>query len=369
MQLRSIPDDLLLPLNGLIRHPKIGHEVPSEEAYDTLIPSLQLYLSRNQLRSLPGTIWNLENLGVLSLRINKLTEISPAISNLKNLKELNLAGNRLRWLPWELLQLVPPRGNLTRLSVTPNPFVKGLRAYNSLELPAEPEKMQQLVNELRTELEEDAFESADQKEQLLWSLKLHDSLLHKMQEHADNPDRSKDNGPPQVQYKPPSWKREPVFIASTSVARMEFDGRLQSGSPAQPSSTTYEQTSFPVPCVGHTPAADLPASSSRVPSLFELSLRSAAKAVANTDVLRDLLPIDTPAPVLAALDETSKAQQSGGQQCSVCKKEYILPRAEWIEYWHYVPDSLVCSADDAFLPFLRRACSLGCAASVRGGEI
>ncbi|KAF4310182.1 leucine rich repeat domain protein [Botryosphaeria dothidea] len=369
MQLRSIPDDLLPQLNHLIRPPKIGPEVPSEEAYESFTPSLQLYLPRNQLRTLPGAIWNLENLGVLSLRINKLTEISPAISNLKNLKELNLAGNRLRWLPWELLQLVPPKGNLTRLSVTPNPFVKGLCAYEALELPTDPVKMQQLVNEFKTELEEDDFESVDQKEQFLWSLRLHESMLQKMREHADIPELSEDASTAPVSFKPPLWKQESVFIASTAVARMEFDGRLQSGSPQRPSSTTYETTSFPVPSVGHSPADDLPASSSRVPSLFELSLRSAAKAVPNTEILRDLLPSDTPAPVLDALDEAWRVQQSGGQQCSVCRKEYILPRAEWLEYWHYVPDSLVCSADDAFLPFLRRACSLGCAAAVRGGEI
>ncbi|KAF9640668.1 hypothetical protein BFW01_g12474 [Lasiodiplodia theobromae] len=366
LQLRSIADDLLEPLAHLIRHPKVGAEVPSEEAYEPFTPSLQLYLSSNQLRSLPGALWELENLGVLSLRINKLTELSPAIANLKNLKELNLAGNRLRWLPWELLQLVPPRGNLTRLSVSPNPFVRGLRTYQGFDLPADPVKMQQVVDGMKAALEEDEFEDHDEKQKLVWTLRLHESVLQKMREEANSADGGSS---PQVPFKPPVWKQEPIFIASTSVSRMDFDGRLLSGSPQKPSSTSYDVTSFPVPSVGHTPADDLPTSASRVPSLFELSLRSAARAVPNAELLRDLLPVDTPDPVLRALDDAVKVQQNGGQQCSVCKKEYILPRAEWIEYWHYVPDSLVCSGDDAFLPFLRKACSLGCAASVRGGEI
>ncbi|GME65068.1 leucine rich repeat domain protein [Neofusicoccum parvum] len=368
LQLRSISDDLLLPLSHLIRHPKIGSEVPSEEAYEAFTPSLQLYLSSNSLRSLPGAIWNLENLGVLSLRINKLTEISPGIANLKNLKELNLAGNRLRWLPWELLQLVPPKGNLTRLSVTPNPFIKGLSAYRTTQLCDDPVKMQRSIDDLKAELEGDV-EDADTKEQLVWLLKLHESLLQKMQEHASTPDLSEDVSAPQSPFKPPSWKQEPVFIASTSVTRMDFDGSLERGSPQQPSSTAYEVTTFPVPSVGHAPVDDLPASSTRVPSLFELSLRSAGRAVSHPELLRDLLPLDTPPRVLRGLDETAKVHQNGCQKCSVCKREYILPRAEWIEYWHYVPDSLVISAEDAFLPFLRRACSLGCAASVRGGEL
>lgn len=368
LQLRSISDDLLLPLSHLIRHPKIGSEVPSEEAYEAFTPSLQLYLSSNSLRSLPGAIWNLENLGVLSLRINKLTEISPGIANLKNLKELNLAGNRLRWLPWELLQLVPPKGNLTRLSVTPNPFIKGLSAYRTTQLCDDPVKMQRSIDDLKAELEGDV-EDADTKEQLVWLLKLHESLLQKMQEHASTPDLSEDVSAPQSPFKPPSWKQEPIFIASTSVTRMDFDGSLERGSPQQPSSTSYEVTTFPVPSVGHAPVDDLPASSTRVPSLFELSLRSAGRAVSHPELLRDLLPLDTPPRVLRGLDETAKVHQNGCQKCSVCKREYILPRAEWIEYWHYVPDSLVISAEDAFLPFLRRACSLGCAASVRGGEL
>ncbi|KAL0258328.1 hypothetical protein SLS55_007504 [Diplodia seriata] len=369
LQLRSMSDDLLEPLTHLIRHPKIGPEVPSEEAYEPFTPSLQLYLSSNQLRSLPGAIWELENLGVLSLRINKLTTLSPAISNLKNLKELNLAGNRLRWLPWELLRLVPPNGNLTRLSISPNPFVKGLRAYQGFDIPTDPAKMQQVVAGMKATLEEDEFENGDEKEQLVWSLWLHESLLQKMREEANASKFADGTSSSQVPFKPPAWKQEPVFIASTTVTVLEFDGRLGSGSPQKPSSTSYETTSFPTPSVGHTPAADIPPSSSRVPSLFELSLRSAARAVPNAEFLRDLLPLDTPNPVLRALDDAIKVQQNGGQLCSVCKKEYILPRAEWIEYWHYVPDSLVCSGDDAFLPFLRRACSLGCAASVKAGEI
>ncbi|OJD35040.1 leucine rich repeat domain protein [Diplodia corticola] len=369
LQLRSMSDDLLEPLAHLIRHPKIGPEVPSEEAYEPFTPSLQLYLSSNQLRSLPAAIWELENLGVLSLRINKLTDLSPAISNLKNLKELNLAGNRLRWLPWELLRLVPPNGNLTRLSISPNPFVKGLRAYRGFDIPADPVKMQQAVDEMKALFEDDECENGDEKEQLAWSLRLHESLLQKMREEAASSQTADGDSLSQVPFKPPAWKQEPVFLASTSVARMEFDGRLQSGSPQKPSSTSYHVTSFPVPFVGHTPADDIPASSSRVPSLLELSLRSASRAVPNADLLRDLLPHDTPDPVLRALDDAIKAQQNGGQQCSVCNKKYIIPRAEWIEYWHYVPDSLFCSGDDAFLPFLRRACSLGCAASVKAGEI
>lgn len=358
-----MPDDLLLPLSHLIRHPKIGSfEAPSEEAYEPFIPSLQLYLSRNELRNLPGTIWNLENLGVLSLRINKLTGISPAIANLKNLKELNLATNKLRWLPWELLRLVLPNGNLTRLNISHNPFVKGLCDYEEFQFPTDPEKMQHHLDGLKTALEEGEIEP-EAKEQFTWTVKLHEILLQRMREHASSTAQNSVNAPI------PPWKQAPVFIASTTVARMEFDGSMQRGSPQRPSSTPHNVTRFPVPSVGHTPVDDLSASSSRVPSLFELSLRSASRAVSHPELLRDLLPHDTPAHVTHALDAMAKVQQDGGHRCSVCSKEYILPRAEWIEYWHYVPDSLVCSANDAFLPFLRRACSLGCAASVRGGEI
>lgn len=46
-----------------------------------------------------------------------------------------------------------------------------------------------------------------------------------------------------------------------------------------------------------------------------------------------------------------------GQKCSVCRKIYVVPRTEWLEWWSV--------EGEGGLPFLRRGCSWGC---VPGGD-
>ncbi|KAF2090634.1 hypothetical protein K490DRAFT_53617 [Saccharata proteae CBS 121410] len=331
--LEFIPDSLLQPLHSLIKHPNVGSDIPSEEAYQSFIPSLKLYLAGNLLRTLPSELWRLHNLTVLSLRNNKLTHLPSAIGDLCNLQELNLAGNRLRWLPWELLKLLKKP-------------VTSLSAITATSLSASDD-------------EDDSPHGASMKELLL---KLHKLLLRKQKQlEVEDPEfdvtaRPDDAGLP--------WKQEPLFIAATAVSKMNFDGSLVRGSPPRPSKTPFEKSLFPVPSADHTPADDMSGSVDRVPTLFELALRSPL-ADMRAETVKQLLPVDTPDHVCRALDEAAEVQQCGGRKCSVCEREYIMPRCEWIEYWHYDPQALSFSADQTFIPFLRRTCSEACAAAVR----
>jgi hypothetical protein len=50
---------------------------------------------------------------------NHLTFIPPEITSLRNLRDLNIAGNRLEYLPAEMLNM-----SLTQLQVFPNPFLE-----------------------------------------------------------------------------------------------------------------------------------------------------------------------------------------------------------------------------------------------------
>jgi hypothetical protein len=50
---------------------------------------------------------------------NHLTYIPPEITSLRNLRDLNIAGNRLEYLPAEMLNM-----SLTQLQVFPNPFME-----------------------------------------------------------------------------------------------------------------------------------------------------------------------------------------------------------------------------------------------------
>ena len=58
------------------------------------------------------------------------------------------------------------------------------------------------------------------------------------------------------------------------------------------------------------------------------------------------------------IDELRKVEEEGPRICSVCRQTYIVPRAERVEFW-MSPDWK--GYTDFGLPFLRRACSPGCA--------
>lgn len=109
-------------LRPLRYHTRIVPKQGKGNRYQSLTPALRLYISNNLLSEVPGEVFHLKNLEVLSLRSNGLTEILPPIGQLHNLKELNLGSNQLNWLPWELLGLL--LNNLKKCMIYPNPFVR-----------------------------------------------------------------------------------------------------------------------------------------------------------------------------------------------------------------------------------------------------
>lgn len=111
-------------LRSLRYHTRIVPKQSKKNHYHPLTPALRLYLSNNLLEEVPGEVFHLKNMEVLSLRSNNLTEVLPSIGELKNLKELNLGSNQLKWLPWELLGLL--HANLQKCMIYPNPFIRPL---------------------------------------------------------------------------------------------------------------------------------------------------------------------------------------------------------------------------------------------------
>ena len=79
---------------------------------------LEFYLWDNQLTRLPSALFQLSNLGVLSLRKNQLTHLPASIGQLRHLRELNIGGNALTYLPAEMQQLT-----LETFTYIPNPFL------------------------------------------------------------------------------------------------------------------------------------------------------------------------------------------------------------------------------------------------------
>ncbi|KAH0593735.1 hypothetical protein MHUMG1_08486 [Metarhizium humberi] len=137
MGLEDISRETLTPLENFSCIPVVAKDV----AFEQKEPELEIYLAMNRLRSVPGTLFDLEHLTILSLRGNKLTEIPPAIAKLPNLQQLNVSQNRLRSLPAELLDLFGK--NLADLVLHPNPFFEPegqlhAEGDESLEPPQQP---------------------------------------------------------------------------------------------------------------------------------------------------------------------------------------------------------------------------------------
>ncbi|KAF9499657.1 hypothetical protein BDN71DRAFT_1441820 [Pleurotus eryngii] len=122
-----------LPLNGRRQMARVS-TAPASTSSDMFSPfpertsslgnlglpreEIQLFLSRNQIQTLPRQLFQVEKLTVLIIRANSLTSIPPEISKLANLRELNIANNKIRYLPSEILLL-----SLAQLHVHPNPFL------------------------------------------------------------------------------------------------------------------------------------------------------------------------------------------------------------------------------------------------------
>ncbi|KAL8862229.1 MAG: hypothetical protein Q9178_001236 [Gyalolechia marmorata] len=120
--LSKLQESTLEPLRFLVAEHRMPHADAYGQRFETFIPKLELYLANNLLSRLPGQLFKLHDLTVLSLRHNNLTEIPSAICNLINLRELNVSNNRLRWLPNEIQHLF--QKSLKSWRFHPNPFIE-----------------------------------------------------------------------------------------------------------------------------------------------------------------------------------------------------------------------------------------------------
>ncbi|KAL8853072.1 MAG: hypothetical protein Q9221_002102 [Calogaya cf. arnoldii] len=293
MGLFKLQESTLEPLKFLVAERSTSQPDAESQTFETLIPNLQLYLANNLLFQMPGQLFNLLNLTVLSLRQNNLIEIPSAIGDLVNLRELNVSNNRLRWLPHEVLQLLSK--NLKVYRFHPNPFIKPLLGHSlSTRCSTKPST-------------KPAFFRID-------GILERDSSPSPTTAHAYFPKR---NGP-------------------SPISQGYFD------------------------------------QSHNIPSLFETSLRACSKSP-ELGQLPYLIPPDGPDALGSCLKRAWKLKQEGGQQCSVCKSVYIVPRTEWIEWWQLPADAApdfstwhiplpttMTLGMTTRIPFIRRGCSWSC---------
>lgn len=292
---------------------------------DTLIPSLRIVLSANYLQRLPGDLFNLEHLCFLSLRNNELSELPQGISNLRNLAELNVSQNALRYLPWEILALFRENGgSLEELQLHPNPYY----------LPEEPQA------------------------QAL----------------------------PSIGMATPSSDLEAIVLdqgfklgykCRTKVRFMDPQGRMIKGPnfPSEGAEVSARPYHLPVAPEDDRPEAPVVRGEiiSHAHSLFELSLKACSQEDPAGLVAQN--PSCLPEHITRSLLVAEHKNFSGPTRCTICEREVIIPRTEWIEWWNIVklakgPVASRASSqpiaenerDEAekTVPLMRRGCSWNC---------
>ncbi|KAI4716962.1 hypothetical protein E4T48_06806 [Aureobasidium sp. EXF-10727] len=333
MHLGRIDNETLKPLHQLIRLPVPINDTQkiTVDHFAPLTPSIKLFLSKNDLQQLPSELWNLGNLAVLSLRSNSLTEISPSIGRLRNLHELNVAGNQLPFLPFELLALV--ENKLVQLSLSPNPFVQPLPLPTSTMLRNVPSKVDDCLRELQRLRARCPGVDKTQPS--------HEALLHRL--YASR-----------LHAASKGLKSTSTYVASSSTSFFEIDGSVVR--PRFRAFTAHARPDYSASFSSPSPPSSV---RSAAPSLFELSARACARSQ-YVGQLSTLLPEDASPPVNTAIGKVMESKEIGMQHCSVCNKQFLVPRAQWVDYYYVGPGSEMCSPSELFRPFVRRACSWVC---------
>ncbi|KGO42136.1 Leucine-rich repeat, typical subtype [Penicillium expansum] len=307
--LGTIPAGLLRPLQHLTKLPSVREAPVSENVFTSLQPFLSIYLPNNSLSALHNDIFELTNLKVLSLRNNKLTEVPSTIRRLTGLEVLNLSVNQLACLPWELLKLMQ-QGELKHLTVRPNPFLP-IEEAQIAEWHYKP------TNKKETENDEDASPPLQFQDQ----------------------ESSLDEG----------WI--PLHVATGPITYMDMEGNPMGDSPSR----NRLALTLPGP----------PSPVNYAPSLREVALRAVSK-LPYLEQTTDEELAEYPALIVPLLQRAREVRAAGGQPCSVCQREYVIPRAEWMEWWDFTPcengmKMPRCPGEKLRpLPFRRFGCSLSC---------
>lgn len=94
--------------------------------------------------------------------------------------------------------------------------------------------------------------------------------------------------------------------------------------------------------------------------------------------------LDCPQYLPELLAKTAAVKESGGSKCTICKRNFIVPRVEWIEWWeiakvldHKTIAGMASAASplrqkenerdvlESMVPLIRRGCSWLCAPAKR----
>jgi hypothetical protein len=310
-----------------------------EGVYTRLEPKLKVFLASNDLTSLPGEIFKLDRLTVLSLRGNQFEELPQGIGKLASLKELNLSQNNLRCLPFEILELFSDTSRLNGLHLHPNPFYQP-------RFPPDPE--------------------TDEQEEFQYKIGLRSRGRTRPRRGAVcciSPEQRRR-----------SWHSQwnVTYQARSEVRYLDINGTLLKG-------PRFSKESILVPVADGIDVPQPPTSRgdniSRAPSMMEVALTACSRTI-QLPFLASLLPEDSPPVLNDLLAYAVSKKDSGGSQCTVCGRNFIVPRTEWIEWWEIAKvldrNAMASAASplrqmenerdvlESMVPLMRRGCSWLC---------
>jgi hypothetical protein len=368
--LTKLSNTAIRPLATFTRVPPVTKGVPTR-----IEPRLKLFLAGNELTTLPGELFQLHSLTVLSLRANDFVELPPSIGQLSSLEELNIGQNQLRYLPFEMLNLFSQTSRLNTIYLHPNRFFQ----------PKSPSDAVCKNNS----------ESAPQLIGIAGS--------HRRNNHGFDSDRAhrsgnerwcvKYQGRTQIRYfnvqgvliKGPSFPGVPDLSwgfcsanFTTNPSNSNVFSRVDSMSAEQDSDEesilTADSSDVPEPPTYRGNGI------SRVPSLVEVAL-SAATQVSQLaqGTLANYFPQEPPEHLVDMVAGTQARMESGESKCTICGRNFIIARTEWIEWWELdkvsdQPDASatpsttsplrqmenVRDAIESKVPFMRKGCSWRC---------
>jgi len=337
--------------------------------YASFKPELKLFASFNGLREVPSELANLTALHTLSLRHNDIKEMPHNMHRLKNLRSLNIAVNSIRFLPFSLLQLMNTTSGCI-LNAQGNPFFDCLESdVGCCRLDCDFAD----VDALTMQAEQDAgCKSSTPDEQVPEHVVRHRYLLdiYTFRQARCMELIAMGLHPRGVDF---HARAEPIYIGSTFVTFYDAD-RVVPPECKKPLWRTDDPCTAIIPIADIDPCAYRPVSMRestsaqrrirQLPTLFELCARVASKSkefdIEDEDTFRQLIR-DMPESCIEAAHDARIAADAGGYECSVCGGEYVIARAEWIEYWFAGSTGEVRRWNHMFLPFLRQACSWACA--------
>jgi hypothetical protein len=269
--------------------------------------------------------------------------------------ELNVANNQLAYLPFELLQLIGPDKSLTKLQVLPNPFMSAgidFRGYcidagRNFHVPNTVGEFLELLDKTLPSMIDDTDDKTNSP--AWWLRRLMEELWILLREDGGRTTKSREEDI-FLDCKSLLYPLRPLFIASSEVRLFRTDG-----SPMDKDMPKFAPDEVIPGTLDLKPKAQPP----KPPSLLELAVK-ACSAYPDISSIEAMVQ-DGPPPVARAISHIEPARIEGGRICSICQRDYIIPRAQWIEYWHCIPaNPKLINEDELCYPFLRRGCSHFC---------